>query len=84
LYALTNPQHTPWKVLSKVFPFPVRDELKSRNEIINYVNKHFFNKIIPMPLPGNIFYAATDILQKEAENKPQHETTDILALSNEQ
>jgi len=81
LYALTNPQHTPWKVLSKVFPFPVKEELKSRNEIIGYVNKHFFNKMIPMPSPINIFYAVIEILQKEVRHKQVGETTNILALS---
>jgi len=33
LYALTNPQHTPWKVLSKVLYFDVRKELQ--HEVIN-------------------------------------------------
>jgi ADP-heptose:LPS heptosyltransferase len=79
LYALTNPQHTPWKVLSKVFPFPVNEELKSRNEIINYVNEHFFNKTVSMPLPKNIFYAVAEMLQAP-RLKHDHETTGILAL----
>jgi lipopolysaccharide heptosyltransferase II len=80
LYALTNPQHTPWKVLSKVFPFPVNKKLKSRNEIINYVNDHFFNKTVAMPLPETIFYAATQILQKDIKSKHSYESTGILAL----
>ncbi|HEY6975803.1 MAG TPA: glycosyltransferase family 9 protein [Chitinophagaceae bacterium] len=80
LYALTNPQHTPWKVSSKVFPFPVNEKLKSRNEIINYVNEHFFNKVVPMPLPENIFYAVAEILYTEVKPKHHHETTGILSL----
>lgn len=40
LYALTNPQHTPWKVTSKVFTFPVDEDLQSKNEIIRYVNNN--------------------------------------------
>jgi len=80
LYALTNPQHTPWKVLSKVFPFPVDEELKSRNEIINYVNTHFFNKPVSFPSPKNIFNAVTEILQKEIKQKQRQEATGIPAL----
>jgi lipopolysaccharide heptosyltransferase II len=80
LYALTNPQHTPWKALSKVFPFPVNEEMKSRNEIINYVNEHFFNKAVAMPLPKNVFSAVTEILQNEAKPNYFQEATGILAL----
>jgi ADP-heptose:LPS heptosyltransferase len=80
LYALTNPQHTPWKVLSKVFPFPVNEKLKIRNEIINYVNEHFFNKVVTMTLPKNIFYAVAEILQKEVKPKHHREATGILTL----
>lgn len=80
LYALTNPQHTPWKVLSKVFPFPVDEELKSKNVIIDYVSKHFFDKIIPFPLPENIFYAVTELLQKEVKHKHHQEATGNIGL----
>jgi ADP-heptose:LPS heptosyltransferase len=40
LYALTNPQHTPWKSPSKVFTFPVDKRLESKNQILKYVTKH--------------------------------------------
>jgi len=79
LYALTNPQHTPWKVPSKVFPFPVNEALKSNNAIISYVNKHFFNKTINFPNPKNIFYAVVDLLQKEKKYQV-YEATSILSL----
>jgi len=80
LYALTNPQHTPWKAPSKVFPFPVDEALKSNNVIINYVNKHFFNKTVYLPSPKNIFDAAADMLQKERRCYQSHEVTTILSL----
>jgi len=80
LYALTNPQHTPWKVPSKVFPFPVDAALKSNNAIINYVNKHFFNKTVQLPSPKKIFDATADMLQKEKRYYQSHETTNILSL----
>jgi ADP-heptose:LPS heptosyltransferase len=40
LYAMTNPQHTPWKVQSTVFPYPVDEMLQSRNEVLRYMNEH--------------------------------------------
>src|SRR5690606_13002909 len=39
LYALTNPQHTPWRCPHRLFPFSVTEKnLQSRNEVIRYVN----------------------------------------------
>jgi ADP-heptose:LPS heptosyltransferase len=40
LYAMTNPQHTPWKVQSKVFPYPVAKDLESKNEVLRYMKEH--------------------------------------------
>jgi ADP-heptose:LPS heptosyltransferase len=37
LYALTNPQHTPWKTMSKILTFPIREELQSKNEVLRFV-----------------------------------------------
>jgi ADP-heptose:LPS heptosyltransferase len=34
LYAMTNPQHTPWKVASRVLYFEVRPELATRNQLL--------------------------------------------------
>ncbi len=39
LYALTNPQHTPWKATGKIFPFAVPAQLHSSNEVIRYVHR---------------------------------------------
>jgi ADP-heptose:LPS heptosyltransferase len=39
LYAQTNPQHTPWGVPNKVLEFAVPAYLRSKNEVIAYVNK---------------------------------------------
>lgn len=44
LYAMTNPQHTPWKVASQVFPYPVDESLQSRNEILRYVKEHVIDE----------------------------------------
>src|SRR5436305_5325575 len=46
LYALTNPQHTPWLTKNIVLPFSVPEKLKSKNEVIEFVNQSYFNKHI--------------------------------------
>lgn len=68
LYALTNPQHTPWKVPCKVLPFTVTEALKSNNQIVDFVSKKF-NKVIPFPSPQNIFKAAQLLLTKSSQPK---------------
>lgn len=42
LYALTNPQHTPWRVKHRVLPFDVPKDSRSRNAIIRYANEKYF------------------------------------------
>ncbi len=37
LYAQTNPQHTPWKTPSKVLYFEVPEALRSKNEVLKFV-----------------------------------------------
>jgi hypothetical protein len=54
LYALTNPQHTPWKVPYIMLPFSFESQLKSRNEVIQYVDRKLFSTQTPYPTPGNI------------------------------
>jgi ADP-heptose:LPS heptosyltransferase len=41
LYAETNPQHTPWKVLHRIFTFPVPAHLKSKNPVLKYITENF-------------------------------------------
>ena len=61
LYALTNPQHVPWKVKGIVLPFDVLEDMQSNNEIIRYVNQHFFAKPAGMILPTQILTAVRNI-----------------------
>lgn len=42
LYAKTNPQHTPWKVPSRVFLFDVPPALQSKNEVIRFAHNKYF------------------------------------------
>ncbi|MDF2431774.1 MAG: hypothetical protein JWP44_1405 [Mucilaginibacter sp.] len=62
LYALTNPQHTPWKVPCKVLPFQVPVEAHSRNEVIRYVNDFFYREPVELPCESEVFNAAKALL----------------------
>jgi ADP-heptose:LPS heptosyltransferase len=62
LYAQTNPQHTPWQVPCKVLQFPVAEEARSKNEVIQYVNRKLYNELIDMPRPDDIILAAKELL----------------------
>jgi ADP-heptose:LPS heptosyltransferase len=56
LYAMTNPQHTPWKSAGRVLPFSIPEELKSKNEILRFVDKNFFP-------PTDLFISTEDIVE---------------------
>jgi ADP-heptose:LPS heptosyltransferase len=58
LYAMTNPQHTPWKAEGRVLPFSVPDELKSKNEILRFVDKKYFPVATVKISPDEIVDAA--------------------------
>lgn len=68
LYALTNPQHTPWKVRSQILPFHVKEELQSKNEVVNYVTQKLSYKKISFPSPEDILLAVWKLI---TENKPK-------------
>ncbi|MBV8390604.1 MAG: glycosyltransferase family 9 protein, partial [Mucilaginibacter sp.] len=74
LYAQTNPQHTPWKVPCKVLQFPVAEEARSKNEVIQYVNRKLYRDAIDMPQPGDIILAAKELLNPiDSPGKQFHE-----------
>jgi ADP-heptose:LPS heptosyltransferase len=58
LYAMTNPQHTPWKVEGCVMPFSVPEELKSKNEVLRFVDKEYFPATYLKVSPDDIVEAA--------------------------
>ncbi|HXR84798.1 MAG TPA: glycosyltransferase family 9 protein [Hanamia sp.] len=62
LYALTNPQHTPWQVLSTVLFFSVKEDLRSKNEVVNYVSQHLMDKALDYPAPSKILQEAKKLL----------------------
>jgi lipopolysaccharide heptosyltransferase II len=62
LYAMTNPQHTPWQADGKVFPFGVDRSSWSRNEVIRYVCEQKKADSLPNPTPEEIVDAAVKLL----------------------
>jgi ADP-heptose:LPS heptosyltransferase len=61
LYAMTNPQHTPWGVRCAVLPFGVDPALSSRNEVIRYVSKLWAEEL-PPPTPEEVVNAASRLM----------------------
>jgi len=66
LYALTNPQHLPWRAPGKAFFFQVPEELKSKNEVVRFVDERYFSKQLPLPLPQEIASAALKMLSSNS------------------
>ncbi len=52
LYARSNPQHTPWNVRHRVLEYSIPESMKSRNEVIRYVDELLYaeHKDYPSPL----------------------------------
>lgn len=71
LYALTNPQHSPWKAKGKVFPFDVMQGFESKNEVIRQANKKYFRVPAGMVTPAEIMDAASAILNGHTEAIPE-------------
>ncbi len=63
LYALTNPQHYPWQAYGKVLPFSIDQNLESKNEVIKFVNKRYFQEHINLPSPDQIVEEVNNILK---------------------
>lgn len=62
VYALTNPQHLPWKVPGRVFLFDVPENLKSKNEVLKYVTEHLIYPTVNMATPYDIVTAVNELL----------------------
>jgi ADP-heptose:LPS heptosyltransferase len=62
LYAQTNPQHTPWGVPNKVLEFGVPVHLRSKNQVIAYVNKTHYGVPASLPTADEVVNAVKDLL----------------------
>jgi lipopolysaccharide heptosyltransferase II len=65
LYAQTNPQHTPWKVKSKVLYFDVPQSMRSKNVIVRYAYENCFPAIPGVLVPSKIIASVKDLLLTE-------------------
>ncbi len=63
LYALTNPQHIPWKTPSAILPFSVPKQLKSNNQVVQYVYEKYDEAYIDYPSPSQVIKSALALLQ---------------------
>lgn len=64
LYALTNPQHAPWKAPGKVLVFDVPAEQQSKNEVLRFVRQKYFHHAVPFPEPGLIIKTVKELLEQ--------------------
>jgi len=62
LYALTNPQHAPWKGKGKLLLYDVPQHLQSKNEVIRYVQDKLHPHIPEVPTPQKVLQAIQEIL----------------------
>lgn len=65
LYAQTNPQHTPWQVPHTILEYEVPEELRSKNEVIQYLYITVYNTEVKLPLAEEIVAAALNLLHKK-------------------
>jgi ADP-heptose:LPS heptosyltransferase len=62
LYALSNPQHSPWMARGKVLLYEIPSELRSRNEVLRYTYENYHLQNIPMVQPETIVQAMREVL----------------------
>lgn len=75
LYALTNPQHTPWRCPHVLFRYSITDEHNaSRNEVIRHVNGLLYGtEKISLPSIGEILSAIDVLLDGQGVGQPVHQ-----------
>jgi ADP-heptose:LPS heptosyltransferase len=62
LYALTNPQHSPWHTVGEVLLFDVPPGLRSKNEVIRFVQENLHPKGLSMVRPCDVLQAVEKVL----------------------
>lgn len=65
LYALSNPQHAPWKAFGQILPFSIPTHLESRNEVLRYVSTELLPKSKSVS-PADILEVSDQILNGNA------------------
>jgi ADP-heptose:LPS heptosyltransferase len=64
LYAETNPQHVPWLVDNQVLSYSVPAHLKSKNEVLRWVDQLLYTTAVPYPEVDEILKAIATITGK--------------------
>ncbi|HYH16050.1 MAG TPA: glycosyltransferase family 9 protein [Flavisolibacter sp.] len=67
LYALTNPQHTPWKGKGKLLLYDVPQHLQSKNEVIRYVQDKMHPCVPEVPSPKKVVEAIQEVLSGKTD-----------------
>lgn len=67
LYALTNPQHTPWKSEHILFTYSVKEAIRSKNEVVRYVAEHHLNQTLSYPSPEEVTNALKILLDRSID-----------------
>jgi lipopolysaccharide heptosyltransferase II len=62
LYAMTNPQHTPWMVPNRVLYFEVPISMRSRNKLLQY----FPEPAEPRATPERVVQAVNELMSQKA------------------
>jgi ADP-heptose:LPS heptosyltransferase len=75
LYAQTNPQHYPWMVPSIVLEYSIPEALKSKNQLICFVDQQLYAKHQPIPTSDVIVSAVASLL---TTNQPRPVLADHL------
>ncbi|MEJ7560619.1 MAG: glycosyltransferase family 9 protein [Pedobacter sp.] len=68
LYARTNPQHKPWKNRYVCLEFSINERLKSRNQVINFVNQSIYSEWVPYPSSLAIVSAVESLLSEKGDD----------------
>lgn len=74
LYAMTNPQHTPWRVPSRVLYFEVPPELRTKNRLL----QSFPSASTPRASPRAIAAAVNELVKERTNHVSRNDCTDSL------
>lgn len=64
LYAQTNPQHFPWMVPYKCLEFSISESLKSKNEVVRFVDGIYYREPQAVPSAKMVLNALRKLLSK--------------------
>lgn len=71
LYALTNPQHTPWMAEGELLLYDIPREIRSKNQVIEYVTEHLQEPAGKQVQPTEIVEAAKRVLSGDRYPIPE-------------